>query len=247
MTNEEIGAYLLCLLVQASKGMITEKHMLNICKRQEVHDIVKNKFLFNKELNGLENIRLKTEIEKRKKYSESRSNNRKGKTKEVKSEPILPKSYENHMENENEIINNSLLSTITILDDKKSISINKITYDLSEDKVKYISIASQFQKLFIKNLKEKGSPISKQEKVTYKDYVSPIRLIFEKDKATKEQLLEAYNFLNSAEGEFWKSIILSTSQLRDKLDVLIAKKNTKTNIDVKKESLAPDPSKRKGF
>lgn len=102
MTNEEIGAYILCLCVQASKGGITEKHMLIICKTQEVHNVVKNKFMFNNETNLFENIRLKNEIEKRKKYSESRSNNRKGKTKPIKNKPILSKSYVKHMENENE-------------------------------------------------------------------------------------------------------------------------------------------------
>lgn len=104
MTNEEIGAYILCLCVQASKGGITGKHMLIICKSQEVHNAVKNKFVFNKDTNLFENSRLKIEIEKRKKYSQSRSNNRKGKTKEPKNPNIISKSYDIHMENENENI-----------------------------------------------------------------------------------------------------------------------------------------------
>ena len=77
MTNEEIGAYIKCMCVQASKGGITEKHMLIICNSYEVHNVVKSKFTFNDETELYENFRLKNELEKRKKYSESRSNNRK--------------------------------------------------------------------------------------------------------------------------------------------------------------------------
>jgi len=139
MTNEEIGAYILCLCVQASKGGITEKHMLIICKTQEVHIVVKNKFFFNKELELYENLRLKSEIEKRKKYSESRSNNRKGKVKEPKKTNNISKSYVKHMENENEIENvyksfNHL--SITISD------FEKLKNDFSE-----IEILDTFEKI----------------------------------------------------------------------------------------------------
>ena len=102
MTNEEIGAYMLCLLVQASKGGITEKHMFIISKRQEVYDVVKTKFVLNIESGLLENIRLKNETTKRKNYAESRSANRKGKTKTPKPKETPPKSHENHMDNDNE-------------------------------------------------------------------------------------------------------------------------------------------------
>lgn len=103
MTNEEVGAYIKCLCVQASKGGITDKHMLIICQSYEVHNVIKTKFIFNVETNLFENARLKSEIEKRKKYSESRSANRKN-TKKIKDETTdISKSYDKHMENENEI------------------------------------------------------------------------------------------------------------------------------------------------
>lgn len=102
MTNEEIGAYVKCLCVQASKGGITDKHMLIICNSQDIHVTVKSKFVFNDDIKLFENIRLKTEIEKRKKYSESRSNNRKNKTKPKSDSFKNPKTYEQHMEDENE-------------------------------------------------------------------------------------------------------------------------------------------------
>jgi len=105
MTNEEVGAYIKCLCIQASKGGITEKHMSIICQSHEVHNSIKVKFILNSETNLFENARLKSEIEKRKKYSESRSANRKN-TKKIKEQTIdISKSYDKHMENENEIEN----------------------------------------------------------------------------------------------------------------------------------------------
>jgi len=109
MTNEEVGAYVLCLCVQASKGGISEKHMKNICKTQDVHNTVFAKFKLNSETCLLENQRLKTELEKRKRFTESRANNRTGKTKDKKNDINISKTYEKHMENvdenENEIKN----------------------------------------------------------------------------------------------------------------------------------------------
>ena len=67
MTNEEVGAYIKCLCIQASKGGISEKHMLIICQSHEVHNSIKVKFILNTETNLFENARLKNEIEKRKK------------------------------------------------------------------------------------------------------------------------------------------------------------------------------------
>lgn len=77
-TNEEVGAYVKCLCHQAHKGHISAHHMLKICQRQDVQKTVKEKF--NSDGNGhFFNDRLKHEIEKRRKYSESRRKNREGK------------------------------------------------------------------------------------------------------------------------------------------------------------------------
>lgn len=102
MTNEEAGAYIRCLCVQASKSGITEKHMKNICNSNEVHEYIKTKFVFNEETKLFENVRLREEISKRQKYSESRSNNRKSKVKEDDSLKNKSKTYVQHMENEDE-------------------------------------------------------------------------------------------------------------------------------------------------
>lgn len=141
-------------------------------------------------------------------------------------------------------INNSLLSEIKISDDKKFFLIKDLQIEAEQNEIEYFKIAEKFQKLFIKNLKEKKSPTANQEKANFKNYVSPIRLLLENKEATKEQLREAYSFLNSIEGEFWKSNILSTATLRKQIATLIAKKNIVKVPQNKKEENIPDHKKR---
>lgn len=102
MTNEEVGAYIRCLCIQASKGGISEKHMKIICNSHDIHAAVKNKFIFDPATDLFFNERLKSEIEKRKKYSESRANNRKNPNKKDDDMNNTSLSYDKHMENENE-------------------------------------------------------------------------------------------------------------------------------------------------
>ncbi len=147
----------------------------------------------------------------------------------------------------NIILNKSLLSEIKISDDKKFFMFNNLNFEVTEEQIGYFKSAIAFQKLIIKNLKEKRSPTTQVENAKYKNFVDPIRLMFEKDKCTVQQLRDAYDYLNSAEGEFWKSNILSTAKLREKISVLLAKKNTKTTIESKKEALVPNPRKRGEF
>ncbi|TDD77092.1 hypothetical protein [Flavobacterium caseinilyticum] len=103
MTNEETGAYIKCMCIQASKNGISEKHMSIICQSSDIHNLIKSKFVLNIETNLFENLRLKTEIEKRKRYSESRSTNRKKGLKDINKDGFISKSYDKHMENEIEI------------------------------------------------------------------------------------------------------------------------------------------------
>jgi len=147
----------------------------------------------------------------------------------------------------NIILNKSLLSEIKISDDKKFLIGKNFQLEVTEEQIHYFKVSTMFQKLFIKNLKEKNSPSTQVENAKYKNFVDPIRLMFEKEKVTAIQLRDAYNYLNSQEGEFWKSNILSTSKLREKLPVLLAKKNTKSTLESKKESLVPNPRKRGEF
>lgn len=93
--------------------------------------------------------------------------------------------------------------------------------DVELNLVQYFKIAREFQRLFITNLKEKKASYSIQESATFKSYVDPIRLMIEKKEATRDDLIEVWQYLSSQEGEFWKKNILSTSKLRDKLQQLL--------------------------
>lgn len=101
MDNEAVGAYIRCLCHQAHKGSISEAHMKKICFSSEIHSAIKNKFKTEDNGKTFFNERLKAELEKRRSYSESRANNRKGKKKTSPSSYNISKTYDIHMENEN--------------------------------------------------------------------------------------------------------------------------------------------------
>jgi len=102
-SDEQLGKYLRLLMAQHQHGHLTEKQVIFICKSYD-NDIMSK---FEKDEQGLYfNERLEFEIERRKKYAESRGSNKSGKNK-PKENKIISKSYDNHMEtvNENEIVN----------------------------------------------------------------------------------------------------------------------------------------------
>ena len=117
MTNEQVGMYIRLLCLQHQKYVLTEKDMMSICKSYD--DDIFSKF--EQDENGYYNKRMRDEFEKRKSYSESRRNNRKGKTK--KDMKNISKSYDKHMENENENedinINETIFNEFWNLYDKK--------------------------------------------------------------------------------------------------------------------------------
>jgi hypothetical protein len=104
MTDEQRGQYIMLLCLQHQKGFLTEKDMLMICKTYD--EDIWCKFIND---NGkYYNERMKTESEKRKKYSESRSNNRTKKELTPINNKKISKTYDKHMENENENINKDI-------------------------------------------------------------------------------------------------------------------------------------------
>lgn len=101
-TDEQVGKYIRLLMAQHQHGHLTEKQVLFICKSHD-EDIL-NKF--TKDKSGLYfNSKLDEVIEARSKFSESRRNNRLGKTK-PQNKPVKKNNtsltYDIHMENENE-------------------------------------------------------------------------------------------------------------------------------------------------
>ena len=125
-----------------------------------------------------------------------------------------------------QLLYSSLLSEIKISDGNDFFIVKENEVSICENEILYFKTAKSFQSLFIKNLKEKSSPYAQQQNAKYKNYVNPIRIMIEKKEATVDQLREAHKYLDSPEGDFWKSNVLSTEALRKQLPKLLAKKNT---------------------
>lgn len=118
-TLEEKGAYLELLILQFNQGKFTEaqaKHMLSKCEAS-VWQNIKHKFINKGGYYYQE--RLQSEIEKRRNFSQSRKNNALGSNK--------PKTYAEHMEDENENIN----------ENKKETKIEKIIPPKIENVIKH--------------------------------------------------------------------------------------------------------------
>jgi hypothetical protein len=95
MTNEQVGKYIRLLCLQHQKNFLTEEDMTNICNSYDKH--IYSKFTH---ADGVYfNERMREEKLKRINYSQSRSGNRSGKTKEK----IISSTYVPHMEIEIEI------------------------------------------------------------------------------------------------------------------------------------------------
>ena len=99
LNDTQVGKFIRLLCFHHQKGRLTKDHMLKICLTYD-KDIFD---LFTKDENGLYfNERLESEVDRRKKYSESRRSNRKKKTKNEVSVLNISKTYDQHMETETE-------------------------------------------------------------------------------------------------------------------------------------------------
>lgn len=98
---------LMCEQADSKSGSILDKHINNICKTYDKDTIEPVLEKFEKDDNGYFNATLREHLDKRRKYSESRRDNRK--TKDSKKDMSnICKTYDKHMENENrnENVNN---------------------------------------------------------------------------------------------------------------------------------------------
>lgn len=128
-TNEQVGMYLRLLMAQHQHGHLTKEQMTFICGRYDKDVFAK----FQPDDDGLFfNDRLDAEIDKRKKYSESRKINRNSSKKNLKeeSETTHDSTYVNHMsthmDNDNEKDNGIKIK-------KESLSKNEIFEQLFTD------------------------------------------------------------------------------------------------------------------
>ena len=106
MTDDEVGKYIRILCHQADKGALCLDKLKRIC-RSEVPETIMEK-LSQDENGNYYQKRMQLEREKRVNYSESRRNNR------TKKEDNICKTYDKHMENENENINKDINNKISV-------------------------------------------------------------------------------------------------------------------------------------
>ena len=102
---------------------------------------------------------------------------------------------------------------------KRLLSEIKIS-DVPPDLKMYFQIAKDFQNLFIKNLTQRRAPIKNQQNATFKNYVDPIRLAIINNECTINDLRDVWQYLDSPEGDFWKTNVLSTATLRKQIQKL---------------------------
>ena len=138
-TDEQVGIYIRLLMAQHQHGHLSDKQVKMICRTHDEDVMLK----FEKDSDGkFFNKRLEDEIFKRKKYSLSRSENKKGKIKDML---IISKSYDNHMENENENENKDINK-----DKSKIKNLNGISYEISK-----LSLVMQSQDSWLESIARK--------------------------------------------------------------------------------------------
>jgi uncharacterized protein YdaU (DUF1376 family) len=159
MSDEQTGKYIRLLCLQHQRGSLTEKDMLFICQSYDEDVFAK----FDKDEDGRYfNKRMKAEMEKRKNYSKSRSENRKkgieGKKNEGKN-AIICQSYDVHMENENEDVNINDNTTKEYKKTKKEKKNKEGQFEISVPDYLTESFAS-----FVEMRKAKKSPMTEHAK-----------------------------------------------------------------------------------
>lgn len=106
---------------------------------------------------------------------------------------------------------------------------------LDETTKVYYQIAISFFELIKSNLAELNISSPEIEKADFEKWMSPVKLLIEKDKRNIEEFREVFNFLKN--DDFWKAQVRSTTKLRKKdkngityFEVLLIKaRNEKSN------------------
>ncbi len=153
MTFEEKGAYIELLMMQFNLGHLQESKILKMLgSSSELWESIKLKFVIDE--NGLYyNKRLEYEQIKRRKYSESRRNNKMGKNQHSKSGHMLGHMTTHmigHMENENENRNKDIninKESITVNTKKEEKSDWRNSFDVYKAELKqaYISLINDVE------------------------------------------------------------------------------------------------------
>jgi hypothetical protein len=149
MNYEERGKYITLLCLQHQKGKLTEKDLKKIITDEDIE--VLDKFPLHSD-GFYYNERMYEEGNKRKSYTESRRNNRKGKT-SVNDKNDLSTSYVKLMENENEDVNVNVNDNTNEDVIESSITTNMVNRLVD----KFINISDRFRfQSFLHEVKDYG-------------------------------------------------------------------------------------------
>ena len=174
-TFEQKGAYLELLLLQFNHGKFTEtqvKQVLNT-SYSSVWEIIREKFVTDGTF--FWNEKMEEVKENRKAFTESRRNNRLGKTKELTSEKLVKntsKSLVKLVESESESIN-TIINYLNNKSEKKFKSETAVTRKLISARLKDYVIDDFFRVIDVKVKQWKGGQMDK--------YLSPDTLFAEKN------------------------------------------------------------------
>lgn len=148
MSNEEIGIYIKILCIQHQQGHLKKDDLLNMGATEKIL----SKLKIDNE-GAYYNERLELEANKRRAYSESRSNNRKKKTTYKEDIKKICNSYEKHMGNENINENVNININENDIESKENINILELWemqfnqfYEKYPRKVKKQDVKKWFQK-----------------------------------------------------------------------------------------------------
>lgn len=123
----------------------------------------------------------------------------------------------------NNIYNNNIIPPKK-LEDYLLLEVNESVSEIKN--YEFLQSSLGFRNLFLYNCNKLGiKNVSQLENPNYIKFSDPLRLLIEKDKNTIEDLRTVYDYLKNSKDDFWKAQILSTNNLRDKFNKLIASAN----------------------
>lgn len=127
---EQKGKYIHLLCLQHQKGKLTDKDMRNVLDEEDFE--IAEKFIKESDGNWY-NIRLREEAEKRKKYAESRRNNR---TKKISQSYVQRMENENANANENVNVNLNDNAIDNVINNNIAIAANRMKQKPSDKELK---------------------------------------------------------------------------------------------------------------
>jgi len=182
-TYEQLGQYIKLLCLQHQQGRLKEKHILHICLTPD-NDVIQK---FRKDDAGLYyNERLEMEIERRKKYCESRRENRNKKN--TSDAPLAENAIKNDDESKNENKSVKKQKAEMLFTESDIRSLEKFKEIFSSEKSKYKMFNHEYYYEAVLSWAE-----SRQVKKS--DWVATARGFMLRDSRDKKAVLKGQNLL----------------------------------------------------